>query len=128
MEAHIKEHPVWFHRFGVLWTPTVLIFDADGAERHRIEGYLPNFEFRAQLELGLARVTFMHKQWANAERRYSEIVRNYPDSATAPEALYWQGVSHYKGTNDHAALGELAQRFKQKYQDTIWAEKASVWS
>ena len=128
MEAHIKEHPVWFHRFDVLWTPTVLIFDADGSERHRIEGYLPNAEFRAQLELGLARVAFMHKQWADAERRYSEIVRNYRDSATAPEALYWQGVSHYKGTNDHAALGELAQQFKQKYQDTIWAEKASVWA
>ena len=112
----------------MLWTPTVLIFDADGAERHRIEGYLPNAEFRAQLELGLARVAFMHKQWVDAERRYGEIVRNYPDSATAPEALYWQGVSRYKGTNDHAALGELAQRFKKKYQDSIWSEKASVWS
>jgi TolA-binding protein len=112
----------------VLWTPTVLIFDADGAERHRIEGYLPNGEFRAQMELGLARVAFMHKQWADAERRYGEVLQNYPDSATAPEALYWQGVSCYKGTNDHTALGGLAQRFKQKYQDTIWAEKASVWS
>ena len=46
----------------------MLIFDADGTERHRIEGYLPNVEFRAQLELGLARVAFMHKQWADAER------------------------------------------------------------
>ena len=111
-----------------MWTPTVLIFDADGAERHRIEGYLPNSEFRAQLELGVARVAFMHKQWADAEGRYGAIVQNYPDSATAPEALYGRGVSHYKGTNDHTVLVELAREFKKKYQDTIWAEKASVWA
>ena len=106
----------------------MLIIDADGAERHRIEGYLPNAEFRAQLELGLARVAFMHKQWADAERKYGAIAQNYPDSATAPEALYWRGVSRYKATNDHAALGELAKLFQQKYQDSIWAEKASVWA
>ncbi len=106
----------------------MLIFDADGAERHRIEGYLPAIEFRAQLELGLGRVAFMHKEWADAERRYGAIVQNYPESATAPEALYWRGVSRYKSTNDHAALGELAREFQQKYQGTIWAEKASVWA
>ena len=106
----------------------MLIFDADGTERHRIEGYLPKAEFRAQLELGLARVAFMHKRWADAEGRYSAIVQNYPDSATAPEALYWRGVSRYKATNDHTALGELAPEFKQKYQKSIWAEKASVWA
>ncbi len=106
----------------------MLICDSDGGERHRIEGYLPNAEFRAQLELGLARIAFMHKQWADAERGYAEIVENYPASATAPEAMYWQGVSRYKATNDHAVLGELGQRFKQKYQGTIWAEKASIWS
>jgi TolA-binding protein len=112
----------------VLWTPAVLIIDADGAERHRIEGYLPNAEFRAQLELGLARMDFMHKHWADAERRYGAIAQNYPALATAPEALYWRGVSPYKATNDHLALGQLAQEFKQKYQDSIWAEKASVWA
>jgi acetolactate synthase I/II/III large subunit len=58
--AHIKEHSAYFHRFDVLWTPTVLILDANGIERARNEGYLPNSEFRAQLEMGLARIVFMH--------------------------------------------------------------------
>ena len=53
--VHIKEHSALFHRFDVLWTPTVLILDANGIERARNEGYLPNLEFRAQLEMGLAR-------------------------------------------------------------------------
>ena len=124
---HIKEHPVNFHRFDVPWTPTVLILDSNGVERHRIEGYLPNDEFRAQLEMGLARVAFMNKKWADAERRYGEVLDRYPNSKTAPEALYWKGVSHYKATNDHTVLGELPGQFEQKYPESVWALKTAAW-
>jgi hypothetical protein len=128
VKAHIKEHPVWFHRFDVLWTPTVLIFDSGGKERYRIEGYLPNMEFRAQLELGLARLAFMRKQWAEAESRYGEIMRKYAGAASAPEAVYWNGVSHYKGTNDHTVLGGTAKILEQSYPGSIWTKKASIWA
>lgn len=128
LEAHIKEHPVYFHRFDAVWTPTVLILDSDGTERLRIEGYLPKTEFRAHLELGMARVAFMGKQWAEAERRYAEVVERYPDARVAPEAVYWRGVSRYKQTNDHAVLGEVPDQLKGKYEDSVWALKASVWS
>ena len=128
LAAHIKEHPAYFHRFDALWTPTVLILDSEGVERLRIEGYLPKTEFRAQLEMGLARVAFMRKQWADAERRYAQVVERYPDSKVAPEAVYWRGVSRYKRTNDHMVLGEVPEQLKEKYADSVWALKASVWS
>jgi uncharacterized protein YyaL (SSP411 family) len=127
VEAHIKEHPVYFHRFDVLWTPTALILDPNGKERFRIEGYLPKSEFRAQLELGLARIGFMHKQWAAAERKYSEVVEHYPETVSAPEAVYWRGVSRYKGTNDHTALGAVAKELKEKYPGSVWTLKSSIW-
>ena len=127
LEAHIKEHPVYFHRFDALWTPTVLILDPNGVERYRIEGYLPKDEFRAQLEAGLARVAFMSKQWAEAERRYAEVLEKYPQSKVAPEALYWKGVSHYKATNDHTILGELPGQFQEKYPESVWAQKTIAW-
>ncbi len=111
-----------------MWTPTILILDSKGLERHRIEGYLPKDEFRAQLELGLARVAFMNKNWADAERRYAEVLERYPNSKSAPEALYWKGVSHYKGTNDHTVLGTLPGEFQQKYGDSIWAMKSAAWA
>ena len=93
-----------------------------------MEGYLPKDEFRAQLELGLARVAFMNKNWAEAERRYAEVLDRYPDSKAAPDALYWKGVSHYKATNDHTILGELPGIFKEKYPDSIWAQKNIAWT
>jgi hypothetical protein len=52
LEAHIKEHPAYFHRFDAVWTPTVLVMDSDGTERLRVEGYLPKEEFRSHLEMG----------------------------------------------------------------------------
>jgi outer membrane protein assembly factor BamD (BamD/ComL family) len=111
-----------------VWTPTVLVMDADGEERWRIEGYLSRDEFRAQLEMGLARIAFMHKQWAEAEERYARVLERYPQTAAAPEAMYWRSVSHYKRTNDHTVLGTVAAELSQNYQDSVWAQKASVWA
>ena len=105
----------------------MLIHDPSGVERHRLEGYLPKDEFRAQLEMGLARIAFMNKDWADAERRYAAVLDHYPDSKAAPEALYWKGVSHYKATNDHTVLGEMPGLFRPKYPDSIWALKTAAW-
>lgn len=88
---------------------------------------MPNDEFRAQLELGLAHVAFMNKHWAEAEESYAQVLERYPNSHAAPEALYWKGVSRYKVTNDHNVLGELPEQFKQKYPDSIFALKTLAW-
>ena len=109
-------------------TPTILVMDSEGVERFRIEGYLPKEEFRAHLEMGLARVAFIHKQWSDAERRYADVVEQYPDSKVAPEAVYWKGVSRYKQTNDHTVLGEVPEQLTGKYAGSVWTLKASVWS
>jgi hypothetical protein len=99
------------------------VLDENGKERHRIEGYLPKDEFAAQLLLGLARVAFMQKKWADAGKLYDEILQKYPNSEAAPEAVYWKAVSHYKGTNDHTVLGEVPKTLQQKYPDSVWAKK-----
>jgi outer membrane protein assembly factor BamD (BamD/ComL family) len=126
--VHIKENPAGFHRLDVVWTPTTLVLDETGKERHRIEGYLPKDEFAAQLTLGLARVAFMHKKWADAEKLYDEILQKYPTSAAAPEAVYWKAVCHYKATNDHTVLGEVPKTLQQKYPNSVWVKKAIPWA
>ena len=127
VEAHIKEHPAWFHRFDATWTPTVLVLDSQGVERHRIEGYLPKDEFQAQLEMGLGKVAFKGKKWADAERIYGEVAEKYGNTSSVAEARYWRAVSHYKRTNDHTALGAVAQELQQKNPESLWAKKALAW-
>ena len=70
----------------------------------------------------------MRKQWEEAEKRYAQIVERYPETAAAPEAVYWRGVSHYKATNDHTVLGQVAEELKGKYGESVWAVKALPWS
>jgi outer membrane protein assembly factor BamD (BamD/ComL family) len=105
----------------------VLIMDPNGTERKRIEGYLPREEFHAQLELGLAQVAFMRKRWDEAGRTYAEIIQRFPATTAAAEALYWNAVSHYKATNDHAGFVALAEDLRRKYPDSIWTLSASIW-
>jgi TolA-binding protein len=127
VESHIKKHGAWFHRFDATWTPTILILDSKGMERYRIEGYLPKDEFQAQLEMGLGRVAFKEKRWPDAERIYSSVITKYPDTSSAPEARYWRAVSHYKGTNDHTVLTQVAQELQENAPASVWAKKAIPW-
>jgi len=114
-------------RLNAHWTPTILILDEDGVERHRIEGFLPVDDFLAQLELGLAKTAFQRGAFEEAERRFREVVAEHPKSEPAAEALYWAGVSRYKGKGDAGALAETARAFTEHYTDSAWAKKASVW-
>ena len=125
---HVKTQPKAFERFGARWTPTVLLLDQSGAERHRIEGFLPPPDFAAQLLLGLGHAAFSAGQFAEAQRRFGEVLEKYPENEAAPEAQYWKGVSRYKETGDGSALGDTAKAFAGRYTDTSWAKKASVWA
>ena len=114
-------------RYGVQWTPTVLVIDPSGEERHRSEGFLPREDFLAQLELGWARSNFARSTFSEAERRFRDVVNRYPKSEAAPEALYWAGVARYKASADPSALADTARQFQERYQESSWAKKASVW-
>jgi tetratricopeptide (TPR) repeat protein len=129
--VHVREQPEDYQRFGqrfgAQWTPTLLVIDPDGTERHRIEGFLPPEDLMAQLLLGLGHSAFARERWEEAERRFREVVERFPKSDAAPEALYWAGVARYKGKGDANALAETGREFTKRYQDSSWAKKASVW-
>jgi hypothetical protein len=132
VKVHVRERADEYKRLGerynAQWTPTILVIDPDGEERHRVEGFLPADDYLAQLTLGLARSAFARHQFAEAERLYREVVEKYSGSEAAPEALYWAGVSRYKATGDASALVDTADQFSKRYQSTSWAKKASVWA
>jgi TolA-binding protein len=127
VRLHVKKQPEAMERFGVNWTPTVLIVDSDGKEQYRIEGFLPVEDFLGQLQLGYGHAQFGKKNFADAERQFRDVVEKFPNTDAAAEAMYWAGVSRYKATNDASALKATAQAFKDRYKDSIWAKKASIW-
>ncbi|MGQ0761843.1 MAG: hypothetical protein ACT4OT_07495 [Acidobacteriota bacterium] len=128
LEAHIKEHPAYFKRFDAVWTPTILVMDSKGVERYRIEGYLPKEWFRARLEMGIARVAFMHKKFADAQKLYAEVSDRFGSLDLAAEAIYFRDVCKYKATNDHTSLGEAAKELAEKFPEDEWRLKSLPWA
>ena len=113
-------------RFGANWTPTIVFLDPEGTERHRIEGFLATEDFLAQLLVGLGRIAIAGKRWDEAERLFGDVLEKHPRSDSAAEALYWKGVSRYKG-GDATALGETARAFQERYTESPWAKKSVIW-
>jgi TolA-binding protein len=131
VRVHVKDNAAEFkrlgERFGAQWTPTILIVDPGGQERHRIEGFLPVEDFLPQLALGAAHAAFGRGDYKTAAARFDDVVNAYGATDAGPEAQYWAGVSRYKATNDPSALKDTARKFTERFQDTSWAKKSSVW-
>lgn len=123
----IKEKQKDFQRFNAQWTPTILLMNSDGAEKFRIEGFLPADDFLAQLELGLGRIRFEEQKYQEAQKLFKHAYEAHPQATGAPEAIYWAGVSEYKATNNAEPLKRTSQTLKLKHPQSEWAKKASVW-
>ncbi len=120
---HREDYKRFGERYGVQWTPTILLLDPGGTERHRIEGFLPADDFLAQLMLGLAQAAFKREEWGDAERRFREVVERFPESDAAPEAQYWAGVARYKGCGNHDDLAAGWAKRRGRYPTSPWRVK-----
>jgi hypothetical protein len=127
VRIHVKEQPTMWKRFNIRWTPTVLVLGPDGSEGRRIEGFLPRDELLGQILLGLGFLAVNRKDWAAAQHEFEQVVSQYPDTAAGPEALYWTGVAKYSASHDPGELKSLGRQFKERYTDTAWAKRASIW-
>ena len=102
--------------------------DSDGRERYRIEGYLPKDWFQARLEMAVARIDFVKKKFADAEKRYSGVIEKFKSTGVVAEAIYWRAVCKYKATNDHTVLGPAAEELSERYPGDEWTLKSDPWS
>jgi hypothetical protein len=126
VRVHVKENPTAWKRFGIRWTPTVIVLSPDGHEVRRIEGFLPTEDFLGQLELDLGYLAANRKDWSTAQRWFAEASK-HENTDAGPEGLYWEGVSRYSASHDHTILPQITRAFKDKYKNTSWAKRASVW-
>lgn len=130
VRVHVKQKEEFAklgEKYSAQWTPTTLVIDATGVERHRMEGFLPEGDFASQLLLGRAHAARLAGDFAEAADRYKLVIERYPLTEAAAESQYWAGVARYKATDDFHALIETARAFDERYQDSPWAKKASVW-
>jgi hypothetical protein len=111
-------------KYGIKWTPTILMLDGEGGEHHRIVGFLPPDEFIASLLLGSAKTSFDLGDYKGASLIADEILEKHPSSPSAPEAVFLRGVSHYKMTRKPAFLKEAYERLNSSYPTSEWTKRA----
>lgn len=106
----------------------MLLLDGEGKERVRLEGYLTRTDFDAWLRCGLGRLAFVRKRFADAERWYDEVAREFTGSHFGAEAMYWRGVARYSASRDHTVLHALGEELSARYPDSVWASKSLPWT
>jgi thiol-disulfide isomerase/thioredoxin len=118
-------------RYNPIWTPTLLVLNEEGAEgplpveAHRVVGYLPPEEFRAELNLGLAKAHLAREALENAMIHFRETVTHFPETWAAPEAQYWAGVTRYKAEGKLDGLRAEWNFLIERWPESRWARSAS---
>lgn len=112
-------------QFQVKWTPLLIILDTDGQEHHRITGFLPPYDLIAMILLGTGKLHFDREAFDKAIDYFDELLDKFPDSGSAPEAVYYRGVSGYKDSNKPEPLKEAFKILRDKFPESEWAKRAA---
>ena len=121
MMMHVKP---WSTKLNVHWTPCLLILDAKGTEHYRTIGYLKQAKLLPELLLGMGKTYFNASRFDKAIEHFDKLLHKYPTSSSAPEAIYFRGVSLYKSTHEPAVLKESYSQLRKNYPQSEWRKKA----
>lgn len=114
-------------RFGVEWTPWVSIVDEQCTEHHHDLGVMEPDEFLGQLKLGLARMAYHRGDFAKASEMFDTACKEHPQSAAAPEAIWYRGVSNFRAFGDGSVLKATRLELEERYPHSVWGQKAGAW-
>jgi hypothetical protein len=71
----------------------------------------------------------IHARHHKVQHEGSELADvQHGDTAVAAEALYWRDVARYSQSHDTAPLHSVVRELQQRFPDSDWAVKASVWA
>ena len=113
------EKPV-FERYGVFWTPTLVLLDAKGnAHQRLVPASLAPDDFLPIVRTTIGRAYMSMKRYDEAIRAFDAVLSRHPDSIAAPEAMYWRGTAqHFKKNDD--AMKEAWAELCEQYPDSFW--------
>ncbi len=138
--AFIKEYLIPFRldlsesamgeKHHTFWTPTTAIFGIKGMNVHgpnevqREIGFFEPDEFIALLHLGVAKVRLDQEEFDTALVHLNRLLKNFPESDVAPEAIYYKGVTLYKQNNDPTHLKQAHAQLSSEYSASTWARRS----
>lgn len=106
------------------WSPLLVWLEHHGIEVRRQHGYLPPREFLAECGFARGYAALVHARYADARAILKDVADRWPETDTAPEALFWAGVAANRA-GDREAFLRLWQNLKAGYPRSTWWSRAS---
>ncbi len=110
--------------FNVKWTPTIITLDPQSKEHHRTVGFLSPDELIPSLLLGIGKYYFDTDRFDEAGENLERMLKEYPKSDAAPEAIFVLGVCRYKSTHDPKPLKAAYEQLLSEYPSSEWTKRA----
>lgn len=126
VKMEVQQELAAVSRYGIAWTPALLLLDEQGVEQYRAEGYFSPEDLLARLSLGFGRCCLNLGRFDRACARFEEVVNRHQGSDAGAEALYWLGVAQLKESGDPNRLRACWQKLIQNYPASDWAKRARI--
>ncbi len=97
VRVHTNSSDPALRKFTIQYTPTEIVLDGDGIERHRTVGYEPPQEFIPELMLGIGKALVHEGHFSRALIHFDKILLNYPGSRASSEAKNLRQLCLSKG-------------------------------
>ncbi|HEY9857187.1 MAG TPA: hypothetical protein V6D05_15690 [Stenomitos sp.] len=112
-------------RYSILWTPTLVFVHFRGPTLRETVGFLPPRELLGELRLARGLFEMRSARYAEAESLFARTVTDLPETAAAPEALFWQGTTHYfRGDKDR--MWQVWRHLAAAYPSSTWALRTTL--
>jgi hypothetical protein len=111
--------------FTVSWTPALISLDPSGGEHQRTTGFMDADVLLASLLLGIAKVHMSEGRFDGALHYLDALFTEYPESEFIPEAVYFEGVTRYKQSNDPGELKKAYLQLQEKFPASGWFQRAA---
>lgn len=125
LDNSASENNARLHRLHHIWTPDVRVFNYNGDELYRWDGFLPPAEFVARMLCGFGMAELRSKRFDRAEKLYERVLREYSTSYAAPEAQYYLGVTRYRRDHESDELPIQWAQLRSRYPDSEYRVKQS---
>lgn len=111
-------------KFNIKWTPTLIILSPEAREHHRTVGFFGPDELIPLLLLGLGKYHFENDMFDTALGCMKQVVEEYGQSSSAPEAIFLTGVCNYKQSHDPKPLKAAYEKLSAAFPDNEWTKRA----
>ena len=113
-----------FKKYGVTWTPTIVVLDAEGKEHYRFTGFLPPLELCARMILDGAKAEMNLQNHSLVIKCFDEIIQKYPGTFAVPEAIFYLAVTQFLSGHEAKFLKEGLEQLRKEFSDSEWTVRA----